>query len=618
MPLGALGQHKIVAFDPATRGIFFSLDSIVASYSDQSEYPGFLALPSSRFVKGLVNPLPPSDVRHPHYLSFTLHCSRPQLIYLFFGETANVLVCITDANGKCLTEIKAENYSRASTEVFPLKVPADSFCQIGVRMRVSNSEPELHGWMIAEGQLDNFFLYYQGALEDILSLQWCMAGMLLMMLLYISSKFIQIKSAEYGYYAAYIGFMLCYVGFKIIILIEPRISAGIGDWYFFFNNQMQVLAYCMYFPFLRTFLNTRQTNPSLHRLLHLLPFILLAYIGVDGILIFYDRIELHNLLWNAIRVVLLFTVLHIAYRVLRMKTPYGIYPVLGGVSLDFFATLSMIFSLHKELVESLPFPFTDGIFYYFVGVSVELLFFSLGLGLKNRRDEVEKVQAQQALKLAAERQKFEQYKTVVEVQESERARIAKDLHDGIGGTLSGIKISLSNLMPTLAMGEKEKLQYARSIDLLNSSVSELRIISHNMMPASLNQFGLVAALHDFCDTVNSMKTIEVVVQIMGEESRQSGTREIVLYRIIQELINNAVKHAQANKALLQLSFDKNLLSITVEDDGVGFDPAQVDETKSSGWKNIRSRMDFLKGAMDIRSSGSGTSVHLQVPLNGLP
>jgi signal transduction histidine kinase len=618
LPLLATSQHKTIPLDPASLGIFFSLDSIVTSYADKSGYPGFLVVPPSQIVQKLANPLPASEVLNPHYLSFAFHSSRSRLIYLFWGETANVRVCVTDAKGQCLVEIKAQDYTQASTEVFPVRIPADSTCHIEVRIQATSTEPELHGWIIAEGQLDNFFLYYQGTLENILSMFWCMAGMLLMMLLYISSKFIQIRSSEYGYYAAYIGCMLCFVCFRIAVLAEPNLSYKVGSWYFFFNSQLQVLAYCMYFPFLTAFLNTRENNPPLHRLLIVLPIVLVIYIASDGLMIFYEKIEFHNVLWDVIRVILLFTVLYIAFRVLRMKTPYGIFPILGGVSLDFFALVAMIFSINPEWIYALPFPFSSAIFYYFMGISVELLFFSLGLGLKNRRDEVEKVEAQQALRLAAERQKFEQYKTVVEVQESERARIAKDLHDGIGGTLSGIKISLTTLMSSLAMGEKEKLQYERSIDLLNSSVAELRSVAHNMMPGSLQQFGLIAALRDFCDSVNSMKTIEVTVQSLGTEVRQPTSKEIVIYRIIQELINNIVKHAQASNALLQFSFEKSLLSVTVEDDGVGFDPSHVDKMNSSGWKNIRSRMDFLKGTVDIRSAGSGTSIHLQIPLNGIP
>ncbi len=612
-----MGQYKKIAIDPATRSIFFSLDSIVTSYSDQSEYPGFLVIPSSRITQKLVNPLPSSEVGLPHYLSFTLRSPRPQLIYLFFGRTSNVRLCQTNDDGLCCVEVKEKVFQQTSTKVFTIKIPADSSCSITVRIQTSSRETEIHGWVIAEGNLNNFFMYYRGGGDNLLFLHWCIAGMLLMMLLYIGSKFIQIKSAEYGYYAAYIGFMLCYVGFRIAVLEDPNFSRTVGVWNNFFNTQIQVLAYSMYFPFLRAFLNTRQNNPSLHRLLIILPFVLFTYIATDGFLILYQKLEYHNILWDAIRVILLFTVLYIAFRVLRMKTAYGIYPVLGGLSLDFFALLSMIFEFNQWIYR-LPFPFNIDDTYYFIGIIVELLFFSLGLGLKNKRDEIEKVQAQQALKLADERQKFEQYKTVIEVQESERARIAKDLHDGIGGTLSGIKISLTNLMPVLAMGEKEKLQYERSIDLLNSAVGELRIISHNMMPASLNQFGLVAALRDFCDTVNSMKTIEVRVQSIGEEVRQSRAREIVLYRIVQELINNIVKHARASQALLQLSFDKDLLSVTVEDNGLGFDFLQMDESKGSGWKNIKSRMDFLKGTLDFRSTRTGTSVHLQVPLNSLP
>jgi signal transduction histidine kinase len=469
------------------------------------------------------------------------------------------------------------------------------------------------GWLLNPGQFDTFFAFYDGAVIGDLLLYIAMAGMLLMMLIYISAKFIQIKKTEYAYYAGYIGFLFLYVLLKSQQQLESPLVTRMGPWYSYINNMLQVCAYCMYFPFLTKFLDTRQGPRVLHRQLHLFTYALLAYIVVDAMLIEFQAFGAHVLLWNVLRSVLFVLVIAISAQVYRMHHPYGVFPIIGGLSLDFFALASMIFSLHHEYIHELPGMLHSNLLYYFLGIIIELLFFSLGLGYKNRRDEVEKVEALESLKLARERQKFDHLRSVVEVQENERARIAKDLHDGVGGLLSGISISLSNLKEGLPLNLSQRLQYERSVDLLNSSVQELRRVAHDMMPASLLEFGCAAALSDYCKAINSMKSIEVIFQVLGNEVRQEPSREVVIYRIVQELINNILKHAQARQALVQLSFAAELVSITVEDDGEGFDYAR-ERVKGSGLSNIRSRVEYLKGVMDIESAPKkGSSVHIEVP-----
>ena len=110
-----------------------------------------------------------------------------------------------------------------------------------------------------------------------------------------------------------------------------------------------------------------------------------------------------------------------------MKQPYAFYPIIGGLSFTFLALLAMVFTIYDEWVRLFPYPLNYAVFYYFVGIIIELIFFSLGLGFKHRMDEVEKVEAQQALRLVAERQEFERYKSMTEARETERTRIAKDL-----------------------------------------------------------------------------------------------------------------------------------------------------------------------------------------------
>ena len=204
---------------------------------------------------------------------------------------------------------------------------------------------------------------------------------------------------------------------------------------------------------------------------------------------------------------------------------------------------------------------------------------------------------------------------ILKGQEQERGRLAKDLHDGLGGLLSGVKISLSNMKSNMVMTSDNVLVFERSLDMLDNSIQELRRVSHNMMPEALVKFGLIAALRDFCESINSMKALLVTFQSIGEERRLDSSQEIILYRIIQELLNNTLKHSGAKNSLVQISFEPDSLSLTVEDDGKGFEIVALENITGSGWPNIKSRVEYLKGKLDVSTRpGEGTSVHIRLLL----
>ena len=157
---------------------------------------------------------------------------------------------------------------------------------------------------------------------------------------------------------------------------------------------------------------------------------------------------------------------------------------------------------------------------------------------------------------------------VLKGQESERARLARDLHDGLGGMLSGIKHSLNTMKGNMIMTENNVQSFERSIDMLDSSIREMRRVAHNLMPESLVKFGLDAALKDFCNDINNIGALKITYQSFGLEGKViEQTISITIYRIVQELVNNIMKHAQARQAIVQVTTDAKQISITVEDDG---------------------------------------------------
>lgn len=255
---------------------------------------------------------------------------------------------------------------------------------------------------------------------------------------------------------------------------------------------------------------------------------------------------------------------------------------------------------------------------YFLIASLGVLLIAAFVGFRNLRHRqlLAKQQGELQQQHIRELEKDKQLVAVdsmLKGQEDERTRLAKDLHDGLGGMLSGVKFSLMNMKSNLIISHENVIVFERSLDMLDTSIQELRRVAHNMMPEALVKFGLDEALKDYCDTINKARILNVKYQSFGMESRIESTTEIIVYRIIQELLNNIFKHARASEVLVQLIREDGRIGITVEDNGKGFDVKILEKSKSSGWANIRSRVNYLKGKLDILSEDNkGTSVNIEV------
>ena len=224
------------------------------------------------------------------------------------------------------------------------------------------------------------------------------------------------------------------------------------------------------------------------------------------------------------------------------------------------------------------------------------------------------LQAQRIRELEQEQQ-LVSYNALLKGQEEERSRVARDLHDGLGGMLSGVKLSLSAMRGNAILSEDSTRLFTQALLQLDNSMSELRRVAHNMMPEALVRLGLQQAIQDYCDHLNDSGSIKIRCQFHDLEARLDAATEIVVYRIVQELINNIIRHAAASEALVQLMRNEDMLSIIVEDNGRGFD-LSAGSSAGAGLGNVRSRVDYLHGTMDIRAEpGQGVSVHIECPLS---
>lgn len=254
------------------------------------------------------------------------------------------------------------------------------------------------------------------------------------------------------------------------------------------------------------------------------------------------------------------------------------------------------------------------------GISAGALLLILGLLYRTNRHKRLIAEKDQQLKqdqiLFLERQQHVvSLQSMINGQETERTRIAKDLHDGLSGMFSTVKMYFSTLQH-----EKEELKqhytFTKSVELIDNAAEEIRRIAHNMMPEVLMKLGLVHALQDMCSNISAGKLLQVQLQSYGMEKRLNASTEIMLYRIVQELLTNIMKHAQATEAIVQFNRSASRLVVTVEDNGRGFSLMENENSKHAGLDTIKSRVDYLNGNITIDSQQEiGTTVVMEFLIN---
>jgi two-component system, NarL family, sensor kinase len=208
-------------------------------------------------------------------------------------------------------------------------------------------------------------------------------------------------------------------------------------------------------------------------------------------------------------------------------------------------------------------------------------------------------------------QQEELLNAIVNTQEAERKRIASELHDGLGSLMSTVKVNLDTVQHQLTNSETQLL--SSSIALVDDVCTDLRTISHNMMPGVLVKLGLKAAVNDFVNKVNESNPFNINFECIEFDNRLKDTTEIIIYRVIQEATNNIIKHAEAKNVSIQLMKDEGSISLIIEDDGKGFEKSKI--IKGLGLKNIESRINYLGGKTVFETNlGKGCTIVIEIPL----
>lgn len=204
-------------------------------------------------------------------------------------------------------------------------------------------------------------------------------------------------------------------------------------------------------------------------------------------------------------------------------------------------------------------------------------------------------------------------RAIIDTQEAERQRLAKDFHDSILQQLSGIKFSISSTV-ILEKNQKKKSILLQSNEALTDVIVEMRNICFNLMPNTLKEFGLVKAVKEFSNHILHHKKINLIIVQNSTLPELSHEVKIDIYRVIQEFISNAIKHGDAKKIMVTFSGNKKILKILLVDNGKGFNSKQ--SGSGMGLQNVESRVKSHSGSLKIASNiGKGTSYTIAIPIN---
>lgn len=234
-----------------------------------------------------------------------------------------------------------------------------------------------------------------------------------------------------------------------------------------------------------------------------------------------------------------------------------------------------------------------------IGLMVESIIIFLGIIYRYNLYKKERENLQQKLV----QQQFEMMQEIVAAQENERKRIAQDIHDDVGSTLGTLLLHISN---------SQESYDEKSIDLGRKAINDLRNIAHDLLPKDFTERGIFHILKNRVDELNSIGSIRFTLITDGNDQRIENIFSITIYRIINELVNNILKHAQASLATIQLLVTDIEIIIIIEDNGIGI--SNSTGTKGIGLKNIYSRIAFLHGKINIDDNPEGTSIIIEIPL----
>jgi signal transduction histidine kinase len=476
-----------------------------------------------------------------------------------------------------------------------------------VRTHLNTVRPVL----ISPGYLASYVKNLDSTNMESKIVTYLFCGLLLMMILFSLASFFQGANPEFLYYSGYAFFLGSMLFIKAIYSYHTT-------WFGFFQETyldliMQNAGILMYMLFMQKFLATKQHHPFLYKLYKIGVILLIVSTAAFSYIHFFTRnYTLENRIENITKILLLvMVIIFLVYSTRYWSEKLLRYLFWGNFFLLLFSILALLM-LNKNIVpRNVPAIFRSSLFYYEIGLLLELIFFLLGLNHKNKRQLISQARERERLKAKDQMNEYEKEIAIYRAQQQERERISADMHDELGSGMTAIR-----LMSEIAKNKMKE----------NTPV-EIEKISHSADEVLNKMNAIIWSMHSGNDTVDNLVSYirsyaleyfentpincKIFTPDHIEPAELSGDKRRNLFLSVKETLNNVLKHSKATELKIEFKID-TALNITIMDNGIGIDLQKIRQF-GNGLKNIAKRMESIGGAYKIEND-QGTVTTLNLPL----
>ena len=578
--------------------VFIDSNNLSAEKIPANQWVAYNSLKLKRFI-------PPEFINKTIFLKFTLNNSAEiaDTVYFYPGNSFRSIAMYKILPTQQLQQLKDES----KTDGFqPLKVlskeSATYIAMLHFTKRKFNSlSPEI----IPKKYLDKYQKkYYTGNYNELI-FGYILCGLLVMMIFFNAANYSLGRKKEFLYNCLYAICMFWLIFFNTYIDRRSGVFASFFMGYLAFA--LLIIGTIFYIAFTRKFLDTKTNYPLLNKIFYYEEKILLAlFICYSIVYFFTDNFQLQSTVENGSKILMLAIGIMYILVGIKQKNRLFNYLAIGNAILIIFSIISFLLIIVTVRRSGI---FTSALLYYEVGIVGELIFFLLGLTYKNRKELIERIKEQEALKLAAEKQIFETKIAILNAQQEERNRISTDMHDDLGAGVTAIR-----LFSELAKRRLGK-ETIPEIEKISSSANELL---NNMnaiiwtMNSSNDSFGnMVAYIRSYAIEYFENTGINCTVNIAADlpDIAVNGAIRRNVFLVVKEALNNVLKHSKATEVILVLKKEHTVISLLIQDNGTGIDFENL-RRFGNGLKNMKDRMN--KSGIDFFiENKNGTLVTLQ-------
>ena len=465
--------------------------------------------------------------------------------------------------------------------------------------------------LIHKDHINSFLAQVRSSHNNDNLVTYVFCGLLLMMILFSFSNFLQGANREFFYYSLY--------AFLLGSMLFTKASYDFQTTHITFFLEayldfiLQGLGIIFYMIFMQKFLNTRQNHPFLFKFYNAGVIMLAVALLLYSYLHFFtDNFNLENNVENASKLLLLLMVLiFLVYSIRNWKDKLMRYLFWGNLFLFLFSVISQLSVMMEHLFKDLPGIFSSALFYYEIGLFLELVFFLAGLNHKNRRSIIQRTKETETLKAQNLMQQYEKEIAVFKAQQSERERISADMHDELGSGMTAIR-----LMSEIArnkMKENTPVEIHKISQSADEVLNKMNAIIWSMNSGNDTLDNLLSYIRsyslEYLDNTNIDCKVEIPDEIPDKEITGDKRRNVFL--CVKETLNNVLKHSGASAVNIKVELS-HVLKIQIADNGKGIDMENL-RRFGNGLKNIHRRMESIGGSFKIENN-NGTVTNLELPL----